>query len=290
MKWLKKRKHKDTEGETMLPTTVPEVSAIARRALEYIEYLETRVMPDKSLVLSFQNQKGGVGKTTLALHIAHCFVTIPQTFGHHRRVLVLDADPQGSCRDWAAARKEECPFTVVGYDRPTIHKDIAKIASGYHYVIIDAPPRVTDIARSAILASDAVIIPIQPSPYDIWAVQETFRLIEEAKQYKERLKYAIAINRKIVNTGISRDVDTELRKAGLTVFEDPVSQRVAFAECAVEGKTIFETCDRYHPAVREVNQLFVDIISWLKLVSSTSIQNDGLAVDEKDLYPVREYD
>jgi chromosome partitioning protein len=130
----------------------------------------------------------------------------------------------------------------------------------------------------------------QNPPYDIWAVQETFRLVEEAKQYKENLKYAVALNRKIVNTAISRDVDTELRKAGLTVFEDPISQRVVFAECAVEGKTIFETCNRYHPAVREVTQLFVDIISWLKLIRLTSIQNGGLPVDEKEPYPVREYD
>ncbi len=105
----------------------------------------------------------------------------------------------------------------------------------------------------------------------IWAAQETFRLVEEAKQYKENLKYAIALNRKIVNTAISRDVDSELRKARLTVFEDAVSQRVVFAECAVTGKTVFETCERQHPARLEIMQLFLDILSWLKLPAHSGL-------------------
>jgi chromosome partitioning protein len=280
----------DTETQESVKTENSTIEAFSRKmeeARDYIKYLESRVAPQETLVISFQNQKGGTGKTTLALHLAYFLACNPHC---PKKVIVIDADPQGSCRDWAAARETECPFTVVGYDRPTIHKDIKQITRGYQYAIIDAPPRVTDIARSAVLASHAVIIPVQPSGFDAWASQETFRLAEEAKQYKENLKYALVINRKIVNTAISTTVDKELRKAGLTVFEDAICQRVVFAESVTQGLTVFETCDRYHPAIHECTQFSLDVLSWLKTLKLVSIPTDGLQIDERELYPVRKYD
>jgi chromosome partitioning protein len=269
-----------TEDWTMEATRAME------QAADYIDYLESQLARE-ALVISFQNQKGGTGKTTLALHLAYFLACNPSA---RKKVIVIDADPQGSCRDWAAARETECPFTVVGYDRPTIHKDIKGITRGYQYAIIDAPPRVTDIARSAVLASHAVIIPVQPSGFDAWASQETFRLVEEAKQYKENLKYALVINRKIVNTAISTTVEKELSIAGLTVFEDAVCQRVAFAESVTQGLTVFETCDKHHPAYRECTQFSLDVLSWLKRIHWVSTPTDGSQIDERELYPVRKYD
>lgn len=280
----------DTETIKALKTEISTLEVFSKKmeeAAAYIKYLESRVAPQEALVISFQNQKGGTGKTTLALHLAYFMACNPYC---PKKVIVIDADPQGSCRDWAAARETECPFTVVGYDRPTIHKDIKAITRGYHYALIDAPPRVTDIARSAMLASHAVIIPVQPSGFDAWASQETFRLVEEAKQYKENLKYALVINRKIVNTAISTTVDKELRKAGLTVFEDAICQRVVFAESVTQGLTIFETCERHHPAIRECTQFALDVLSWLKLLKFDSTPIDGLQIDPREEYPVREYD
>lgn len=96
-------------------------------------------------------------------------------------MLLIDADPQGSALDWAAARQATPLFSVVGFPRPTIHKEIAQIGHGYDHIIIDGPPRVTDLARSAIMASDIVVIPVQPSTYDIWAAEEVVKLIEEAR-------------------------------------------------------------------------------------------------------------
>jgi chromosome partitioning protein len=95
-------------------------------------------------------------------------------------VLLIDADPQGSARDWAAARDGEPPFAVVGLDRPTIHRDLPAIAKNYDHVLIDGAPRVTELARSAILAADIIVVPVQPSPYDVWAAQEVVNLIKEA--------------------------------------------------------------------------------------------------------------
>lgn len=186
------------------------------------------------MIISVLNQKGGVGKTTLSVNIAG------QLASNGARVLLLDADPQGSALDWAAAREDESKFAVLGLPRATLHKDIGKFTSDYDHIIIDGPPRVTDLARSAIMAADLVLIPVQPSPYDVWAAEEVVNLISEAKIYKEKLKSVFVVNRKITNTAIGRDVVDALATYDTPVLTCTVCQRVVFAEAAGQGKAVYE--------------------------------------------------
>lgn len=207
-------------------------------------------------VIGLLNQKGGVGKTTLAIALAACFAQM----GH--RVLLVDIDPQGSALDWAAARQGDPLFSVVGLPRASIHKEIASIGAGYDIVILDGPPRVTDLARSAILASDLIVVPVQPSPYDIWAAEEIIKLIDEASVYKETLKACFAINRKIANTAIGRDVREALSAYPLHVLNSAVTQRVVFAEAAAAGQAVWEV-DPDSPASSETLALATEILEYL---------------------------
>ena len=185
-------------------------------------------------VVGFLNQKGGVGKTTLAVHVADALARQGQ------KVLLIDADPQGSALDWAASRRGDPLFAVAGLPRASIHKELPTLAKGYDIVLIDGPPRVYDVARSAIMASDLILIPVQPSPYDVWAAKEIVDLMHEATVFKPNLKSAFVINRKIVNTALGRDVSEALAEYPVPVLQSSICQRVSLAESAAQGQTVFE--------------------------------------------------
>ncbi|HMU20832.1 MAG: AAA family ATPase [Novosphingobium sp.] len=185
------------------------------------------------MIVALLNQKGGVGKTTLAVHLA-------AALAEKGRTLLLDADPQGSAVSWSSQRESAPPFTVTALAKPTIHRDIEQIAHGYDHVVIDGPPRASDLARSVIMAADFVLIPVQPSPYDLWAAQETVGLIQEAATYKPGIKAAFIMNRKAVNTAISKSAKEALGDLPFPVLTAEVAQRVIFAETAATGETVSE--------------------------------------------------
>lgn len=207
------------------------------------------------MIIGVLNQKGGVGKTTLSVNISAALA-----YGG-ARVLLIDADPQGSALDWSAAREGSPLFSVVGLPRASVHKEIGQIGQGYDHIIIDGPPRVTDLARSAIMASDVVLIPVQPSPYDIWAADEVVKLVQEATVYKDKLKSAFVINRKIANTAIGRDVGEALAAYPVPILAATVIQRVIYAEAAAQGKAVFEI-DAEGPATIEIAALVAELMEY----------------------------
>jgi chromosome partitioning protein len=162
------------------------------------------------MIFALLNQKGGVGKTTLAVHVAAALAR------RGRRIILVDADPQGSALDWSASRQAAPLFPVIGLPRPNLHKEVPTHASQYEDVVIDGPPRVNELTRSALLAADMVLIPVQPSPYDVWAAKEIVDLFREAVVVEALAGY------------------------NLPVFAASVCQRVSFAESAAHGSTVLE--------------------------------------------------
>ena len=208
------------------------------------------------MIISLLNQKGGVGKTTLAVNLAMGLAITG------KRVMLVDADPQGSSLTWSGNREGDGPFPVVGIPKPTLHKELPKLADNYDFIIVDGPPRVYDVTRSAILASDLILIPVTPSPYDVWATEETVKVITEVKPFKEDLKSFFVINRKIMNTVIGRDVIDALAGYDIPVMKSQLCQRVGFAETAGEGKTVLETAPE-SPASDEIRALIKEILEAL---------------------------
>ena len=207
------------------------------------------------------NQKGGVGKTTLSIHIASTLALAGN------RVLLIDADEQRSALDWAASRDLDPIFGVVGIPKNTIHKEVLLLRKNYDYIIIDGPPRIYDVARSAIAASDIVLIPVQPSPYDVWSAKEVVDLVNEVKeplQIYKKIKAAFIINRKIANSIIGRDVTEALEQyANVPVLTSHITQRVSYAESAAVGTTAIEE-DPGSNAGNEIKKLTEEILKFGK--------------------------
>ncbi len=181
------------------------------------------------------NQKGGAGKTTLALNLAAAMVE------RGARVLVIDADPQQTAQDWATVRESPPPFQVMGLAKPVLHRDLPPIDADYNYIIIDGAPRNYEVARSAILAADIVLIPVQPSGADFWASRETVKLVHEVQAFKERQKSVFVVSRKIGRTVLGRDITDALAGFDLPIMTAGTTQRVAYAQTLTVGSTVIES-------------------------------------------------
>ena len=204
-------------------------------------------------VISVLNQKGGSGKTTIATHLARAI----QLKGFS--VLLVDSDPQGSSRDWAAVN-EENPVPVVGIDRPTIERDLKRIAEK-DYVIIDGAPQAADLAISAIKASDIIIIPVQPSPYDIWATSDLVDLVKQRIEMTDgKLKAAFVVSRTIKGTKIGKEISVALSDYGLPVLETSITQRVIYPTSAAMGSSVLDE-EPTGEASKEINNLINEILS-----------------------------
>lgn len=198
----------------------------------------------RKTVVAVLNQKGGSGKTTIATNLAHAFIL------DGKSVLLVDSDPQGSARDWNEANLGEI-VPVVGLDRETLPKDLQAVSSGYDWIIIDGAPQVAKLSAAAIKSADVVLIPVQPSPYDVWAAADVVDLVKARQAVTNGVpKAAFLVSRAIVNTKLGAEVIGALQDYELPVFTARTSQRVVYSESASEGKTVF--VDSNGPAAQEM--------------------------------------
>jgi len=185
-------------------------------------------------IIAVLNQKGGAGKTTLATNIARALQL------ENQKVLLIDSDPQGSARDWNAAGEGEL-VPVIGLDRPTLAKDIQAIKQNQDWIIIDGAPQIADLSVAAIKCADLILIPVQPSPYDIWACDDLVDIIKARQEITDGTpKAAFIVSRAINNTQLSKEIRIALEDYELPVFKSMTSQRVIYAKSAVTGSSVLD--------------------------------------------------
>ncbi len=187
-------------------------------------------------VIGILNSKGGCGKTTLCANLARAF----QQDGYN--TLIVDTDQQGSIRDWHGLHGDDISFPpVVAMDRPTIRQDLPRVGKGADLVVIDGAAKSRDVMLSAMLASDLVVIPVQPSGLDIWGAHEIAVLIKERQEVTDgRPRCVFVVSRQILRTVIAREATEELAQYGFPVLTARTSQRVAYAESMSMGMTVLD--------------------------------------------------
>lgn len=206
-------------------------------------------------VISVLNPKGGSGKTTLTTNLARSLLE------RGYKVLIVDSDPQGSARDWHAA-KEDNILPLVALDRPNNVKTLSSVASSYDYVIIDGAAKLEDMIAAAIKVSDMILIPVQPSPYDLWAAADLVEFIKARREVADGKPLAsFVISRSIQRTKLGHEIGQALEEYGLGIFKTVIMQRQAYPQTAAEGNTVFDGNNA--EAIAEINNLTNELLTFM---------------------------
>jgi chromosome partitioning protein len=194
--------------------------------------------------------KGGAGKSTLAVNLAAEYLR------RNHRVLIVDADPQGTARVWseiAAERRQPAPAVVaMGKD---MHRpgQLDQIAAAFDVVLIDCPGREGAVVRAALMVADLVLIPCGASPADAWALQHSLELIEEARGLRPELAARVVLTRRRA-TNLGKNARNDLAACGVPLLGVELAERVAYQLAMGEGRGV-TTMTGQPDAVREIRDL-----------------------------------
>lgn len=208
-----------------------------------------------ALVFAVSNQKGGTGKTTLSMNLAAGLAT-------RGRTLIVDADPQGSAGQWAGLAPDQRPFplsviTVAG----NLAREINRFRQDYQYVVIDCPPTLeTETTRQAMSASDTILIPVQPSPIDLWASVRLASTIEQIKQGKPQLQAFIVLNQVEPRNALSRAMQQALAEFDIPSLNSVLRRRAIYRTSALEGASVFCIGKRGESAAAEITSIIEELL------------------------------
>lgn len=204
-------------------------------------------------VITIAQQKGGAGKTTIAAHIA---VALSQK---GNRVAIVDIDPQGSLSYWHNIREQKFGEGYTGLTFNTLSgwrvgSEVSRLRKNQDFIIIDSPPHTETEARTAIRSADLIVIPVQPSPTDLWATKATLELAKA-----ERIPVKVVLNRVPANSRLAQTISAELPELADTT----IGNRVLFASALLEGKCATEIDPTSH-AAQEIKALVKEILAAVK--------------------------
>lgn len=213
-------------------------------------------------IIAVVNQKGGAGKTTLSMQLAG-------TLGRWgQKVLVIDADPQATATRWAASADDEKPFpaSVSGLSAAgsKVHREAKKFINNYDYIFIDCPPAAdSPVPQSALLIADLALVPVIPSPLDLWASVGIRQVIETIKDVNEGLITRVVINQYQRQTALAKDTLEILPEYGIPLTKAMLHQRTAYRQSAVYGGTVHDLGSKAAAAIAELDQLTEEVLGLL---------------------------
>ena len=214
-------------------------------------------------IITICNQKGGSGKTTVSMQLAGTLAR------KKKRVLVVDADPQGTAIRWAASASDENPFpaSVIGLSAASdkIHREVRKFVEDYDFIIIDCPPAAdSPVPQSALLIADLALVPVIPSPLDLWASVGIRKIIQNVSDINETLQARLIVNQCQPRTTLAREALEVLPEFGIPLCRHFLRQRTAYRQSAVFGQTVQDFGSKAADATAEIENLTKEILAVLK--------------------------
>ena len=204
-----------------------------------------------TIVITVAQQKGGTGKTTLAANLGAALVA-------SRTVALLDIDPQHTLTRWHELRPKTAPkLTFSNVSGWRVSGELERLKANHDFVVIDSPPQVDTDARLAIRGADLVLIPVQPSPPDVWAAEGTLKLVAAEKR-----KAAMVLNRMPSSGKLRETVTTLLQRGGKPLLTATIGNRTGFAIAFASGLAVSETAPR-SIAATELSALLSELLAML---------------------------
>ncbi|WP_346914069.1 ParA family partition ATPase [uncultured Roseibium sp.] len=208
-------------------------------------------------ILTVAQQKGGSGKTTLAAHLA-----VALSKKSKGGVAILDVDPQGSLGTWFEAREDALGEEGTGLEFRTAsgwgaRREARSLARSHDYVIIDTPPKTDVDAKPAIDAADFVIVPIQPTPVDLWATSQTIQLAA-----REDTPALLVLNRVPPRASLTKEMTDAIASSGYDALDARLGNRTGYASSMGQGHTVTETAPS-SKAAEEVAALIKELLKRL---------------------------
>jgi chromosome partitioning protein len=213
-------------------------------------------------IITVCNQKGGSGKTTVSMQLTGALAR------RGYKMLVVDADPQGTATRWVASADDEKPFpaSVVGLSAASakVHREVKKFIDDYDIIVIDCPPAAdSPVPQSALLIADIALVPVIPSPLDMWAAVGIRKVIENVSDINEGLQARLVVNQCQPNTTIAKDALEVLPEFGIPLCETYLRQRTVYRQSAVFGSFVHEFDSKAEAAIDEVEALTSEVIALL---------------------------
>lgn len=211
-------------------------------------------------VIVVTNQKGGCGKTTLAINLSGAL-------GRTHKVLLVDGDPQGSASRWVASADDNVPFpsAIMNLSHVTekVGREIKKYLTDYEYIFVDCPPAIDNkFTSSALMIADLAIVPVIPSPTDLWSAVGIQQLISNVSEINDNLQARLLANMCQTNTSISKEALSLISEFDFPKFQTDIYQRTAYRQAAAFGGTVFNLDNS--KAKQEITSLINEITNLLQ--------------------------